>query len=361
MRTENKNGITISYPDEIGFAFMPCVVKAKGEGITVLETVINGTEQTFTYRIDAFGDYAILDYREYIQAMFSGYLGAKLDYSINSAKNPLLQAVSVSVCVYDAQGSKLADLEYTTNYVWGAIQTGETWNGYKRLTWFRNYPFSFGLFVDSATSLLIDGKKYDMVSSGIWDITSKTFGSRPVHTVNSFNGEIKQATFDLTFDLTFYLGSDLNQKRVFVIDTDDSDEGIFLRWIDRHGFYRYWLFVTGEESRAVTSSGEFMRNNLEEWDDELFCYLGSNGRRQGYGRTDTIPICATLVDSDTFDFLQDLTTSPVVDMYLGGDWLQGQDRWQSVTVKAGTYTKSRDTLQDFVANIILQEHKIQSL
>ena len=107
------------------------------------------------------------------------------------------------------------------------------------------------------------------------------------------------------------------------IDRDDAEGGIYLRWIDRHGFIRYWLFAAGEETREIASDLSFIRNNL---DDYLYGYYGDNGRRQGYDRTDSIKLCAPLVDRDTFDMLQDLASSPVVDMYLGGDWTQEEDQ-----------------------------------
>ena len=34
MRTESKSNITLSYPDEIGFAFNPCIVKIDGDKVT---------------------------------------------------------------------------------------------------------------------------------------------------------------------------------------------------------------------------------------------------------------------------------------------------------------------------------------
>ena len=68
-----------------------------------------------------------------------------------------------------------------------------------------------------------------------------------------------------------------------------------------------------------------------------------------------------MFDSDTFDMLQDLASSPVVDMYLGGDWTHEEDQWTSVTIKAGSYTKSTACLQDFVCEMIINNINIQRL
>ena len=77
-------------------------------------------------------------------------------------------------------------------------------------------------------------------------------------------------------------------------------------------------------------------------------------------RNDIIPLCAPLVDSGTFDLLQDVTSSPVVELYCGNDD-DDLPVWVGVGVQAATYTKTRDILQDFAFNLILPEIPVQSL
>lgn len=77
-------------------------------------------------------------------------------------------------------------------------------------------------------------------------------------------------------------------------------------------------------------------------------------------RADIVPLCAPLVNSQTFDILQDVTTSPIVELYCGDDG-NNDPVWVDVGVQAATYTKNRDDLQDFAMNLILPEIPIQSL
>lgn len=355
MRQTTKNGITIKYADAVGFAFLPCIIKASGSGVASIEATISRETKTYTYSVEAFADNCIMDYREHVQALFDGISFGNLDYSRDSQKSNLGAVFDISVKVKNSEGSDLATFSYTTFYVWGAMRAGETWNARKTLTWFTNFPFSFGLYISEETSLLVyaDGraanKHIDLAGQGIFEITSKVLkAGAKSYSINDYYG--KQATFDTTFDFTFYLKAELA-----AIKTDNTEKGIYLRWVDRHGFYRYWLFTQGDESRAISSDTSFIRNNLGEYDDTIFGYLGANGRRQGYGREDTIQLCAPLVDRETYDFLQDLASSPVVDMYLGGY------KWQSVTIKAGTYTKTTAELQDFVCNLVINNTQIQQL
>ena len=362
MRQTTINGITIKYADAVGFAFLPCIIRASGSGVASIETTISRETKAHTYSVEAFADSCIMDYREYVQALFDGISFGNLDYSRESQKSNLGATFNMSVKVKNSDGSDLATFSYTTFYVWGAMRAGETWNGRKKLTWFTHFPFSFGIYMSEADDLLvyadgrINSKLIELAGQGIYEITSKVLkAGAKSYSIKDYGGKIQQATFDTTFDFTFYLKTSSMYTELASIKADNTEKGIYLRWVDRHGFYRYWLFTQGDESRAISSDTSFVRNNLAEYDDTIFGYLGANGRRQGYGREDTIPLCAPLVDSETFDFLQDLTSSPVVDMYLGGD------KWQSVTIKAGTYTKTTAELQDFVCNLVINNTQIQQL
>nr|DAH52705.1 MAG TPA: hypothetical protein [Caudoviricetes sp.] len=361
MRQTTKNGITIKYADAVGFAFLPCIIKASGSGVASIETTISRDTRAHTYSVEAFADNCIMDYREYVQALFDGISFGNLDYTKEILQSKLGAVFNISVKVKNSKGSDIATFSYTTFYVWGAMRAGETWNGHKRLTWFTHFPFSFGLYLNAASQILVgyEGVPNKFVKpgiAGIVDINASVLPSKARYwNIYDFDGKIEQGTFTDVFDLTFAMAVSGKQSLLARIERNDTEKGIYLRWIDRHGFYRYWLFTQGDESRAISSDTSFIRNNLGEYDDTIFGYLGANGRRHGYSREDTIPLCAPLVDSETFDFLQDVASSPVVDMYLG------DNNWQSVTIKAGTYTKTTAELQDFVCNLVINNTQIQQL
>lgn len=367
MRTEIDKNVTFEYADEIGFAFMPCVLRASGSNLASLKLEIDCGSYSKAYTVDAINEKVAMDYREFIQGAFDGLISAGVDWTVAYDMDNLSKFFSLDAYAIDSSGNTIAEIAWNTTYIWGAVNPRETWNGFKRLTWFTNFPFSFGLFVSkSGTNVLIgyEGapQKLMKVSTvGMIDFNSKELPAGARYSIiYDYDGEIKQATFDNYFDLTFYLNTGGKQSKLLRIDYDNTESGIYLRWIDRHGFIRYWLFTPVDETRAVSTDGEFVRNNLLAWSD-LYGYVGANGRRQGYSREDTITICAPSVDQDTFDMLQDLTTSPVVDMYLGGDWKAEKDRWQSVTIKAGSYTKTSACLQDFACALVLNDTNIQKL
>ena len=353
MRQYNtNNGIIIQYTDEIWMAFLPCLVKVDGGSTSRVQLDFADDDgKTMSYSVDAFRASSTIDYREFVQAYFDGIVDADMDYTQEVQYSRLGKELTIAVSVYSESGTLMASMKFSTFFAWGSLRLGETWNGSKKLTWFKNYPFSFGIYASGETQLLVgfDSQPSKLVtigSAGMVNVCSSALPSKARYsTIYLFDGTIEQATFDGTFDLTFAKVTG-TQKELLCIDIRDEDKGTYLRWIDRHGFVRYWLFAEGDESRTISSDGEFLRDNLQEY---------PSGRRQSYQREDEVALCAPLVDSETFDFLQDVASSPYVERYLGGDV------WEPVTIKAGTYTKSTAPLQDFVCNMVLDNTNIQSL
>jgi hypothetical protein len=115
----------------------------------------------------------------------------------------------------------------------------------------------------------------------------------------------------------------------------------------------------GDEQRQIAAVREFSRNAYTNYDTHYGWQRGS-GRRQSMSRNDIVPLCAPLVTKEQFDYLQDVASSPIVEMYAGKDE-NDNDRWVGVGVQAATYTKNRDELQDFMFNLITPETPIQSL
>ena len=348
----NNGGIRLQYTDAVWFAFLPCIIKVSGGSTSRVELeVTDGEGTTLNYAVDAFKASCVVDYREYAQSFFDGIVDASMDYTKEVQYSSTGKELTVGVKVYSDSGTLVMNYSFTTFFVWGALRQGETWNGYKRLTYFRNYPFSFGLYATSDVKILVShddspNKYVELAGGRIVNVNGSLIPKGARHsTIYLFWGTIEQATFDNHFDLTFSKASG-TQQELMRIDISDADKGTYLRWIDRHGFLRYWLFTEGDETRTISSGGQFIRDNLTDY---------PSGRRQSYEREDEVALCAPLVDRDTFDFLQDLSSSPVVERFLGGD------SWEPVTIKAGSYTKTTAELQDFVCNLVINNTNIQSL
>jgi hypothetical protein len=114
--------------------------------------------------------------------------------------------------------------------------------------------------------------------------------------------------------------------------------GVYLRWIDRHGWMRYWLFHEGEMNEVTKGAVALEGVHVAQ----LYEY-----EKQVYARKDVVKsvrLCAPLVDNEQWDILSTICTSVVVEMYYGGEWFPVVIDGQSV-VKKGE--KERRPLNDF--------------
>lgn len=387
--TKDTVAFTVQYPDEIGFAFNPCLFTVEATGLISarVDLSVGGTVKN-TATCDAFGNKAILDVREYVQSLFDEENLGNVDYTkASNSKLGLLVGITVYATFSTSAfgGSTHSNINImgtnTINvfYIWGALQPGgtETFNASRKMRCWRGYPFTIGVYANGSGSVLMkrNGVPTDFTNiteQGMWNIplavpeTDKESVTR-YYVLSDVDKQLSEAdftsgTFDNTFDLTF-LGIRVDSTdKVRVEVADDAEtygkDGVYLRWINRHGFYCYWLFKKGQESRKTTADGQFLRNNLLAY-DQTYGYGTGFGRQQGYTRQDTYPVCAPMVDEETWNFIFDVCTSPIVEMLTSWDGTTA--KWTSVTVAAGTFTRTKDILQDFVASINLNETPIQKL
>lgn len=367
MQSTTTNGITISYPDTPCMIFNPVPIFVSG---TMAKTTVyisdsgGNTTLTVTYQTPNGG---AVDVREYVQGLFDGLtMGADIDYTQQTKVSELGQSINFTVNCYDSTDTQLASFHFTLFCIWGALKTGEVFDQYRTVTWFMNYPFTVGYYVPAAATIAVGINSSpqtveSLASEGLYNILIDDAMGGQYMTIYNIIGTLAQATFDNTFDLTFYYTlNGTQEEKIRIRLVDDVDEGMYLRWVNRQGMWCYWLFKEGSPNRTIASDGIWNRNDYSKW-IETYHWQQDAGRRQNYTRNDVIPVCAPLVDSDTFDYLQDITSSPVVDMYMGKD-ANNTPMWTPVTIEAGTYTKDfKKVEQDFIMNVVLPEIPIQKL
>ena len=86
----------------------------------------------------------------------------KVDYkSAHAEDSKLGRLFSIELDMYNESGTLENSFQFNVFILWGASKVGEQYNGSRVLTWFKNYPFSVGLY--SATSgnvkVTIDGSE----------------------------------------------------------------------------------------------------------------------------------------------------------------------------------------------------------
>ena len=136
---------------------MPCIIKASGSNLSWIEVIIRYNNTERSYNVETLNDSCITDFKTYVQALFDGRIHAAYDWTIDYDSSVLNLQVGIEVNAYDDRDEQLASFDCRTNMVWGAPKYWETWNGYKRLTWFTHYPFTFGIYLSKLNANILIG------------------------------------------------------------------------------------------------------------------------------------------------------------------------------------------------------------
>lgn len=332
MRTEEFNGHTITYPDETCFAFNPQII-----------TIDNLTGSVIFY----VGDYS--DMRDPISGKvsidISEYLRSLLRFDY--ATRPNSKNIHVQIDVDSPT------FEFYINVIWGAMNIGEVFNPSRTVTMFRNFPSTISIYSNGEINVRYDAEKYTSVEVEKTGLLHKDFSklfkdAKEFGMIKILNTPEAPSTFQYTFDRTF---KPLPDDAVLIkVLFNDCTKGIYLRWLDRHGFLQYWLFQEGDLTGQSSNEGEQLN---VDYSNIKYVYNGMS-RYQGKTYQTTRKACATLVERETFNMLSSIHSSPIVDMYIDENWIP-------VNIVAGSFTDNGADLQDFEIQITMPETITQML
>lgn len=314
MREANINSISVSYPDAVVAAFGRNPIVISGLTGTYAEMVVSNGTDSVTEKRSPFADECFFDLSYYLQVLFKQSSLGNVNYD-NTSESGLSASYNVTLTFYDGSTS-LGTHSFSIMALWASAVS----NVNEYLTMFTGYPFTIGIHSDGTYKGSMNGSSYTFNKSAAYSI--------PV-----------------TSEGIFYLSDASGTTIKMVKIKEQCGDGIYIRWIDRFGVYRYWLFRQGEASASIKANGEFVRKNT-----------GTDyGKRMTAKEVSTeVEVCAPLVDGDTFNFLLGCASSPVVDMYDNGEWV-------NVNVADSDIVRERAELQDFIINIMLPDTIIQKL
>lgn len=258
--------------------------------------------------------------------------------------------------IYYTGGTSTMGSDYYFRAIWGAINTDEAFNDDIVVHYWQGYPSILSAFFPSGTNTVTR-----RVGSSTTSRTMSGTGIRAL-SLDAAGGVADEITITSTSDAKFMLDKSFGittypysprQKIIKVVKhTDSSCDGVYLRWVDRQGFARFWLFKRGREQYQVGNSSSSLRNDIEF--GAANGYNGTGILIEGKNATRRIQIGYPGATKDDIKILQSLLSSPIVEMRT----TNGMSR---VTIATATTTFSQATLQDFTATIILPKEEIQSL
>lgn len=331
MRIIDNGTIKVSYPDYV-FCFNPCVfmVESSDGSFDFAEVNVDvsadGVRKSGYWR--AHQNKAYIDLRAYFQLLFDENTLTSSDEAAATCKKVSIHMV-VSHLPFDddSEPSEIVTFDFDTLVYWGALRPYEQFDPYKTRTikMWSGYPLTIDVTpqkngVTANTMKIEHGDSVELIPLED-DFRMRRVVARDVIT-------------NIFVDMA---------NVVKVIHEECTPDGVYLRWLDRYGRLCYYLFAEGQKRDKVSNYGDVLRDNITDV-----------VRRMGYEREASMQLCAPLADTETIDGIDDIISSPVVDMYDNGVW-------QAVIVSAGTYTRTDDVLQDFVFKITLQDYDTQRL
>lgn len=327
MRTANG----VQYPESTAMAFMPVMFVCTDVDADALEvTLTNSNNESVTVAHDTFEGGCYIDMSDYVQGLF-GDVGFPSSYTA-ICSSAMMHQMTYTVRKFKNGGWTTAINEGVTYFVWGALARGETWGCNRYLKRTPNKPFFIDLLkLGNQTFNFSGGGQTATVTAsaiGLWHVPiPSAMEDAPLVTVDDSLGTA-------------------------VIYMDNCDDGLLLRWIDRHGLLCHRCFYRGTETAEISQEGEYRRNNLKAW-NENYGWSGLSG--DGYTRTreDSINICADGVTENECRALMDLPSSQMVEM------MDGSGNWMRVRIKSGSWTKKKTPLQDMEFVVIIDDVRIQ--
>lgn len=333
MREALLSGRTILVPDNVTFAFNPMRVKIDDAAGVISISITDGV-QTFTDAREPIGGKVAFELSVYARSFFDNTI-----HDVN--------AKELTCTITEG----LNEYSFTTYVMWGAMNFYEQFNRQRKVTWFKNFPFKFNLYVPQGA---IVRTRYDRngytsatLQEGLISINPNELFNPSEFGVIRMDNYIQPSVWEYTFDETFR-GVD-EGTHISRLVVDECTNGVYLRWVDRHGFVQYYLFKTGDDIYQTKAEGQEMNIDYETWYD-----FGNVQVQQRKIMTRSIKAGASLVDQETFDMLTSIYSSPLVELWYDNEWLP-------IRIADATINKTSKPLQDIEIEIQMPKMLTQSL
>lgn len=329
MRIYQDGSLRIEYPQEIIFVFNPQRIVVEGSGEYCEFVISDGTHSINDAR-EPYGGKVLIDFATYAQECFE--------------KGERHKNITVDVLTDNGE------VRFEFKAIWGALNIGEIWNEERVVRWWKNYPQTFGVYIPEGATVETRGDgPYGVAETGsgfknfvLADLFPTAQRSAGLRVKNGAEAGV----FDHTFDITFG-GVD---AQTWLFNIDECDTGIFLRWVDRHGWLQYWLLKDGEETQSASNEGDEV--SVEFADDVQSYHYGVT--RQSKSLSKTMKGCAVLLDEKDREIVSGVAGSPYVDWWNGNAWIP-------VRIANGTFVNDKSGLVDYEVEINLPKIVTQTL
>lgn len=255
--------LTVTAPDELVFGFNPTFVSIQTEHDAIRTSFDSNGQRLGELVLYPRNGRIDVDIMAMLTSAFSGN-AKKTDAFPTSAKVDIIFVWNSMPEVGDSRYENYRVI-VPFSVVYGAMLPGEMFNASRSVRLWSAYPQVVSFFKPSQSFVLVQKDKTEAEEWKNHTDASEilSYDNQQEDVAMTESGQIVIApergvssTFAMQFDGTFtnVLGNTI--INITVDNTPQCDDHIFLRWLDKHGFWQYWLFKIGnvEISDAVVGS-----------------------------------------------------------------------------------------------------------
>lgn len=348
------------------FGFNPCFLTFSG--ITTTDKIFISFQEDSAYGSgEVFGTMTVhllngrahVDISAYLRAEFAG-----------RAKGTDIFRTTSNVLVQVGDGTNLEEeLEYTV--VYGAMLPGEVFNPSRIVKMWSAYPQVVSFYhpsqYDGEVAIYLQKddampEMWQLPQGDYEDAGISNYDNQAQDTPMVYRGqvvlypsmEVTTTTFTMQFDGTF---TGIGDNVIINIEIDDRpqcDDHIFLRWLDKWGFWQHWLYKVGE----VQVTDAVVGGAITLLTGTTYPYYAT--RNIGKSLVKQVTACASSVTAEEWDFLSGIKGSVNVCAFD-----IASQSWIPVNIAAGSsafkHGNQSNRLQDFIVKIVYPTTQTQRL
>lgn len=367
MRHSSITGADIYYPNQIAFCFSPMMISVIQSGSVMTGAKVKIKKSTGVYWEESrepINGSVEFDVSKYVQMLFNLDNVSALSNMMKVYESALIKDVEIIIEVSTATATNNLNINIET--IWGALSEDETLGGHKNITWFTKFPFTLNVMCK-------DGSYFDVLADGedkqqVFNITSEDV-TPLAHDLHEYIVDVRKLFAAPKREL--YIASPFCIKvqddvlstavQSYRMKIDNSDEGLYLRWIDRQGRYCYWLFKQNGKNTKVEEELRYNKIGDQSFSGSGLC--NSLTYQSKKTSVDILTAFVPMVYKDEKEYLHQVLTSPIVDLYRGTKQVNGSDidKWTRVNIVTGTFGTEKKNYQDFTIQIELSQKQAQGL
>lgn len=346
----NGRDMLISYPNSVAFMYSPQLVKVRctdsddpgalmvAVGLTHLDSGASHVERRTLYNGEA-----TFDLSRILQLLAPDVdtLFQRLD---NTPGATLSEHFKLSIEYNDDDWHWLLENERLT-VMHGALDQGETYGGSSQRRLYMNLPQTFNLWGD-------EGYEPGFIVDGVWvwpyilHQPATCYESNLIQAMQVQFGDLRKVfpegirkDIQLTWRSGIKAGRETAQNLrtvTLVPDYRTTDDGTYLRWLNRRGEVSYGLFTNSQIRVAAAANETFSRYYANDPSEpEAGSYI--NPQKADFSEEREMVLGAVGLSYDEYLDMCDLATSPLVERLTPDS---DQTIWQRVNVAAGTFERN---------------------